>query len=272
LVETVVNNTVNNIAKQSSGIRRYFDGTHPNQTINYLTNTQALTLLKFRLVTFFGSALGCEDKTIAPYNGRSMEESHNRLSIDYFSFAQFNRIVIGVLAGAGVTATDQRNIATVLDSLRPNICIQPDCATLCNTYSTPTTSDNIDVIGAVVDGTVTRALSSMNLRRFFNGTTPPGSVDFTKDSISFSILRNHLIEFFGSALGCSDRTIGIYNGRSLKDAHRFMGINLNTFKEFNNAITSTLESLGVKQRDINAVAGVLDSTKCDICTDSDCGC
>jgi len=85
-------------------------------------------------------------------------------------------------------------------------------------------------------------------------------------------LRNHLIEFFGAALGCTDRTIGIYNGRSLKDAHRGIPINLASFKEFNSAVTATMTAAGVRLKDVQAVAGVLESTKCDICSNRDCGC
>jgi len=201
-----------------------------------------------------------------------MDEAHRRLSIDYFSHAQFNRIVVSVLAGAGVEREDLVAAAKLLDSLRPSICLQPDCKSICNTYSIPTIMDNVDLVGAVVDGTVRAALKSPNLVQFFNGVTPPGSIDYTKDTVSFAILRNHLIEFFGAALTCTDRTIGIYNGRSLKDAHRIMGINLATFKEFNNAVTSVMTAAGVKVSDVAIVASVLESTRCDICTARDCGC
>jgi len=272
LVETVVNASIGEIVKPSSGIRRYFDGTHPNQTINFLTNVPALNSLRNKLVQFFGAALGCSDNTIPPYNGRSMDEAHRRLSIDYFSHAQFNRIIVSVLAGAGVEREDLVAAAKLLDSLRPSVCLQGDCRSICNTYSIPTIQDNVDLVGAVVDGTVRAALKSPNLVQFFNGVTPPGSIDYTKDTVSFAILRNHLIEFFGAALGCTDRTIGIYNGRSLKDAHRIMGINLATFKEFNNAVTTVMTAAGVKVSDVAIVASVLESTRCDICTARDCGC
>jgi hemoglobin len=272
LVELVVNTSVANIFNPTSGLRRYFDGTHPNQTINYTNNVPALNVLRVRLVTFFGAALGCEDGTIGPYQGRSMDDAHRRLSIDFFAHSQFNRIVVNVLAGAGVSKEDQKAVAQVLDSLRPSICLQSDCMSICNSYSIPTIADNVDLVGAVVDGTVGKALGSANLKRFFDGTQPPFSTNYTSDPVSFSILRNHLIEFFGAALGCSDRTIGIYNGRSLKDAHRGMGVGLASFKEFNNAVVSVMASAGVKLRDQQAVAGVLESTRCDICTLGDCGC
>jgi len=225
-----------------------------------------------RLVTFFGAALGCEDGTIGPYTGRSMDDAHRRLFINYFAHSQFNRIVINVMGGAGVSLDDRKSVARVLDSLRPAICTAGDCMSICNTYCIPTITDNVELVGAVVDGTVSKALSSPNLKQFFNGTTPPGSIDFTKDPISFSILRNHLIEFFGAALGCTDRTIGIYNGRSLKDAHRNIPINLASFKEFNGAVTATMTSAGVRLKDVQTVASVLESTRCDICNNRDCGC
>jgi hypothetical protein len=116
LVETVVNATIAEIFKPSSGIRRYFDGTHPNQTINFGTNIPAQNNLRNKLVQFFGAALGCSDGTIPTYNGRSMEDAHKRLSIDYFSHAQFNRIVVSVLAGAGVEREDLATAARLLDS------------------------------------------------------------------------------------------------------------------------------------------------------------
>jgi len=201
-----------------------------------------------------------------------MHDAHSRLFINYFEFAQFNRIIIGIMDDAGVSSDDQKTVANVLNTLRGAVCIDGDCANLCNAYSVPFNLDNLDLIGEVVDGTVSKALGSANLRQYFNGQTPPGSIDFTSSPNLFAMLRNHLIEFFGMALGCTDRTIGVYNGRSLRDAHRFMGINLATFKEFNNAIVATLNAAGVRQNDVANVARVLDSLKCSICTAADCAC
>jgi len=272
LVESVVNKTIGEVIKPQNGLKRFFDGTHPNQTINYIMNVNALNFLRNNLVAFFGAALGCQDGSIPPYSGRDMHSAHGRLYIDYFAYAQFNRIIIEVLDDAGVTSEDQHTVANVLNTLRGAVCIAEDCGNLCNSYSVPSNLDNLELVGSVVDGVVSKALGSMNLKQYFNGQTPPGSIDFTSNPQLFAILRNHLIEFFGMALGCTDRTIGVYNGRSLRDAHRFMGINFSTFKEFNNAITSTLASAGVRPSDVSKVAGVLDSLKCFICTAADCQC
>jgi len=273
LVESVVNGTINEIfTNPMAGIKRFFDGTHPNQTINYGTNIAAQNNLRRNLVSFFGMALGCNDNTIPPYKGKTMQQAHARLSINYFSSAQFARILTGVLRKAGVTYDDMIKVATVLDSLRGVICIEPDCKSFCNKYSVPVKFDNLELVGAVVDGTFMKALASASLKKYFDGTIPAGSTDYTKDPFKFSMLRNHLIEFFGMALDCTDRTIGIYNGGPLSEAHRSLTIGLNIFNEFINAVTSVMTAAGVSGLDVEKADLLLKFFKFYVCFLENCGC
>jgi len=74
------------------------------------------------------------------------------------------------------------------------------------------------------------------------------------------------------ALDCTDRTIGLYNGGTLEEAHRPIGIGLNIFNEFINAVTSVMTAAGVSGLDVEKADLLLQSLKCDICFLENCGC
>jgi len=76
--------------------------------------------------------------------------------------------------------------------------------------------------------------------------------------------------FFGSALGCSDGTIGNYSGLSLKEAHANMNVTQAAFDTFNGALMGILKPF-LSSADYTTVYGVLNSTHSDVCTASDCG-
>jgi len=146
--------------------------------------------------------------------------------------------------------------------------------TFCDKYASALSVNDSYLVGQVVSKTVAAALASgdTELKQFFDGKTPAGSTDFTTNTGAFNTLFAHLVEFFGSALGCSDGTIGTYQGNTdLKAVHAQMPITLAFFNAFNNAVISSCQSLGVTdQTDLNGVLTVLQSTMSLICNQPDC--
>eukprot|EP01115_Flamella_aegyptia_P005576 TRINITY_DN2334_c0_g1_i1.p1 TRINITY_DN2334_c0_g1~~TRINITY_DN2334_c0_g1_i1.p1 ORF type:complete len:197 (+),score=104.37 TRINITY_DN2334_c0_g1_i1:252-842(+) len=141
---------------------------------------------------------------------------------------------------------------------------------ICDKYSTALNVSNSDLVTLVVSQTVNAALNS-DLKQFFDGTTPPGSTDFTSNSAAFNTLATHLVQFFGAALGCTDGSIGAYTGNpDMKAVHANMPITLAYFNAFNSALLNVLTTNGVTQADANAVGAVLESTKPAICNQPDC--
>jgi len=75
-----------------SPIRKYFDGTKPRGSLNFLNpkNSVALEGLVHGLTTWFGAALGCSDDTIPPYGGPPLSVVHKvmKINMDEFNFFQ----------------------------------------------------------------------------------------------------------------------------------------------------------------------------------------
>jgi len=270
LVSTAVNLTVAQVVNASNGILQYFNGS-VSGVPNFLTNAPALSTLETSLYEFFGMALGCNDSTIGPYTGNLLA-AHTPLNTNYFAYSTFNNLVSGVLVGLGVAAADVTAVATVLDTVRNQTCIQSDCTTpICNKYSVPYNLNNIALVSLVVNLTVlgpNGLLANSQILPFFNGQTPAGSTNFTDPSqaAAFTTLFNHLVQFFGSALGCSDGTIGAYQGNpNLTQVHLGMPITLSIFNQFNNILLAVMQSLGVTSTDLNTVGALLNSTIPVIC-------
>jgi len=104
LVTTVVTGAFTQLVAPTSPLLGFFDGTY--NAVNYTNpaNAAATTNLANHLVQFFGAALGCTDPSYPPYTGNTdLHAVHIALPIGSFEFSAFNNIVIGVMAGAGVS-------------------------------------------------------------------------------------------------------------------------------------------------------------------------
>jgi len=147
--------------------------------------------------------------------------------------------------------------------------------TLCDKYKGSGTGAALlnSVVGATFTSVTTPGTPT---KRYFDGTFPWGNLitNYTDpaNSATLGVLVNHLVEFFGlpTVLDCTDGTTGNYTGRNLTEAHRLLPIGNTAFNYFNNALIQVLNSSGVVQADLVAIAGVLESTRSAVCNQADC--
>jgi hypothetical protein len=265
LVSTVVEGAVPKLVAAGTPTKQYFDGTRPKNSLNYLDpkNANALAALKSSLVSFFGAALGCSDGSIGAYSGPTMDVVHQPLGISDFAFEFFNLQVIEVMRKAGVQEADLSAVLSVLVSTR-NAVVK---ASICDKYSFILKVNNKQLVTKVVTETFKEiTMQNAPTLRFFNGQQPAGSTNFLTNSAAAGALVDSLVAFFGMALGCSDGSIGPYQGGSLKAVHAGMGVTVPVFEFFNFAVVKVLKNNGVQPADFTAVLGVLNSTKSDIVT------
>jgi len=264
LVTTVVTGVVGKVTASGTITLKYFDGTKPAGSTNFLDakNADALKALSDALVSFFGGALGCTDGTITKYTGPSLLKVHSKMGISGGEFDFFNAQVIVVLAGAGVTSSDQSAVLSVLESTRKDVVSQ----SICDRYSRALSLTNKQLVTTVVTGTFGRITTANSpIVKYFNGVKPPGSTDYLrKNKNALPGLVNGLVTFFGDALGCGDGTIAKYAGGTMKQVHGKMGINANEFFFFNQQVLAVMRKAGVVMADLRAVDGVLNSTRADI--------
>jgi truncated hemoglobin YjbI len=264
LVTTVVTGVVGKITAPGVNTLKYFDGTKPQGSLNYLDpkNSGDLTTLVGSLVSFFGGALGCTDGTITAYTGPSMDKVHQPMGINAAESKFFNDQVVAVLAGAGVSAADQVTAANLLNSLNKAIVSQ----SFCDRYSDALKVSNKDLVSTVVTGVFKKITApSTPTLRFFNGVQPPGSTDYlNRNKDALPGLVNGLVTFFGTALGCHDGTIAKYAGPTMKQVHGTMGVGNAAFNFFNFQVVAVLKAAGVTKPDYTAVHALLNSTKADI--------
>jgi len=266
LVKTVVDNTVTKVVAPGTVTKKYFDGTKPKGSTNFLNdqNAGALKDLVTSLVQFFGSALGCSDGSISSYTGPSMDKVHQPMGIAAPEFVAFNDAVVSVLAEAGVSDIDQVAVRIVLNELKEEIVLQN---TICDRYSSALKVSNKDLVQPVVLKVFQAVTADTSpIKKYFDGRKPPGSLNFLnpKNKVSLDGLVNGLTTFFGAALGCSDETIPPYGGPTLKNVHKRMSINEMEFNFFNIAVINVLRASGVAQADLVSVLKVLNGTKADI--------
>jgi len=106
-----------------SPIRKYFDGTKPRGSLNFLNpkNSVALEGLVHGLTTWFGAALGCSDDTIPPYGGPPLDVVHKIMKINQDEFNFFNTQVLQVLLTSGVAKRDLQAVSMALNSTKSQI-------------------------------------------------------------------------------------------------------------------------------------------------------
>jgi len=276
LVQTVINATLAS-ATADPNTARYFDGTFPSGSPDFLTTPTALNTLRSHLVEFFGIGLNCTDGSTGAYQGADLASAHAALPIGITQFNSFNQQIINILNTTGVQEADLEAILALLNSFKGDICNQPDCTgtpntNLCDKYSIALNLVEYDLVSTVISGVLANITAAVNplstLLRFFNGSTGSGSVNFLAPSNSGALntLVAHLIQFFGSALGCSATNYPTYAGQTLTAAHAGLPITQADFDLFNQVVIGVLQSAGVVPNDLAAVLALLDSTQSQVCT------
>jgi truncated hemoglobin YjbI len=136
---------------------------------------------------------------------------------------------------------------------------------ICDKYSAALKLNNSALVTTVVTGVVGKLLDAKSInKKYFDGTKPPGSTDYTTNQKAAAELVGSLVAFFGSALGCSDGTIGQYQGAPMDKVHQPMGINVFESIAFNDAVVAVLAAAGVDEMDQVAVRILLNSLKVQI--------
>jgi len=123
-MDTIVTATIGGLVT-SPITKIYFNGVQPRGSTNYLASYSATKLagLKNGLIIFFGETLGCVNDPIFQYAGLPLNVIHQYMGVTNSAFDEFNKILLGVTAAAGVSIADNAVIATVLESTRPQIVI-----------------------------------------------------------------------------------------------------------------------------------------------------
>jgi len=238
-------------------IKLFFDGTLPPGSVNFLNNQSAFNRLAMNLVAFFGAAIGCNDPNFPAYRGnKDMKAVHKFMPIDYDTFEMFNTIFIGALAKLGVDGGDQTAIRGVLDSFASAI-INPRI--ICGKYAEALGVTEVQLMQTVVSAVVKAELGEPTVLPFFNGMTPPGSINFLTNTSAFQVLAGNLVSFFGGARGCNQMFPPYRGNPSMKMVHAKMPITQAIFSNFNNVFQQTLGNLGVSRGDQLTIRGILDS-------------
>jgi truncated hemoglobin YjbI len=254
LMATVVNRVVS-FELQNPDILQYFDGSKPPNSTDYTTDPVAYQHLASGLIAFFGGALGCTDPTFPRYTGPNMQVVHSKMMLTRATFDTFNTIFINALASLGVTLGDQAIIRTFLNSFAGSI-VAP---TICQKYAAALGVSQLTLMTTAVTAIVKAEVSDPGIQAFFNGTLPPGSINFLTNVTEYNRLAKNLIAYFGAALGCNDPSFPIYMGNpDMHAVHAKMPIGPNQFREFNRNFVMALALLGVSSADQMTVAAFLD--------------
>jgi phage tail tube protein FII len=264
LLQTVVNGTVAAIVVPSAPTKKYFDGTKPPGSTNFLANQVALSALTKSLVNFFWGPLGCTDKPVRNYTGGSMAAVHGAMGINDLEFDFFENALLGVLTKAGVTRPDVKSVKTVLESTRRAIVTTQSKKSICDKYSKALGVPNKALLTTLVNAIVGKLVAPSSIvLKYFDGTKPAGSTNFTdpRNAASLAALVKSLSAFFWVPLGCSDQPPLVYQGGAMGPVHKAMGINGLEFDFFVTAAGKALTDAGVTSDDLKVIAGVLNSLK-----------
>jgi len=267
LLFKLVNGTVAGLVGPSAPTKKYFDGTKPQGSTNFLTNPLALNALKGSLVNFFWGPLGCTDRPARTYTGGSMSQVHRSMGIDKDEFNFFVTTLLGVLTKAGVSATDVQTVKNVLESTRGAIVTASN--SICDKYSRALSLTNTQLVTFVVTQTIQRLVGDgAPTKKYFDGTKPSGSVNFldASNGALLQSLTDSLINFFWGPLGCSMDPQRAYTGGSMKGVHSGMGINGDEFSFFRDSLAAVLSGAGVAAADVTTVNGVIESLRSAIVT------
>jgi len=117
------------------------------------------------------------------------------------------------------------------------------------------------IVGAVVADEVADPMVVL----FFDGTLPPGSINFLKNTSAFNHLAGGLVAYFGEKLGCTDPAFPKYTGeRDMKKLHMKMPIDRDLFDRFVSIFIGALGKLGVSPDDQSTIGVFLDTFAANI--------
>jgi hypothetical protein len=86
-----------------------------------------------------------------------------------------------------------------------------------------------------------------------------GLPDNLDASSNTAFLLNHLYQFFGALLGCTEEDFPAYEGvADMYEVHKFMFINNTQMNYFNSQVAGAASSLGVSDDDVATIGAVLD--------------
>jgi len=146
--------------------------------------------------------------------------------------------------------------------------------TICDKYANASaTPQQLNLMTAVVTGVFGDVTASGTpTARFFDGSIP-GTRNFTNNPNNITtILANHLIQFFGYVLGCSDPNFPAYQGNlNMQVVHAALPINNVSFNFFNQQVINVVASAGVTSGDQASILAVLETERINICNQPDCG-
>jgi len=266
LLGTVVDGTIAIVAGPGP-TKKYFDGTKPPGSTNYLTNAAALSALRTSLINFFWRPLGCTDRPIRNYTGGAMGPVHAAMGISDTEFTFFENALLNVLIRAGVSPADVTTVKGVLETTRAAIVTKS--ASICDKYSAALQVSNNALLSSLVSSIIANLIApGTPTLKYFDGTKPQGSVNFTApvNAPSLKALKQSLIAFFWAPLGCSDKPAPVYMGSTMRAVHKNMGINSREFQFFVSAAGSALTAAGVSNDDLTTVANLLTSFQTQIVT------
>jgi hypothetical protein len=146
--------------------------------------------------------------------------------------------------------------------------------TFCQKYASALMLTHLQLVTIVINNTVNLLVAPTSPDRpFFDGTVPAGSINFLlpANSIRFNRLFTNLVTFFGAGLGCTDGTIGIYEGQpDMRVVHASMPITPVVFNFFVDTVVGVLAGAGVDTTDQGAARILLNSFRSSICNQNEC--
>jgi len=191
-----------------------------------------------------------------------MTQVHQFMQVTDVAFDQWIVFHLAAFQSQGINQTDLNNYKVILESFHDQVVFAN--SSICDKYAWALGLTTLELVTSVVSGTVASVVKNINTAKYFDGSKPLNSIDFTSNAVAAANLERGLVSFFGSALGCTDGTISPYVGEPLFNVHRNMGISDIEFNSFNSQLVNVLAVAGVSAADQAAVAAVLASTRSDI--------
>lgn len=253
LAKVVVDLFLFGAGSASAPLRKYFDGTFPAGSRDFINNQMNQAGLVTALVKFFGTKLGCSDNSITPYalptDEPNMKTVHQFMQIKQAEFDAFNAKLVEFLTNfanlnVGLSAKTANTVRVFLNTTSTDICaecgnFQPP--SICEKWAVAAKAKSqVDLIqGAVLAVFTNLTAVGSPARDFFNGKVPCQSRNFVDSKLDTAGLAKSLIAFFGQqgVLGCSDANFPQYRGNpDMEDVHKEMPITKALFDQFLSAL------------------------------------
>jgi truncated hemoglobin YjbI len=204
-------------------------------------------MLKKLLVEFISKETGGPLK----YTGRTMKESHKGMGI---TDAQFDAIAVDLkkaLEDNGAKEPDIKAVLAAVEKTRKDIVEKksdgPKETTLWERLGGEAN------VKKVVDAFVAAAVKDPKVDFFRGGKVP-------RDEQGVGDLKKSLVEFISKETGGPLK----YTGKSMKEAHKGMGITDEQFDALAKHLKKALEDKGAKEPDVKAVLDAVEKTRKDI--------